>query len=166
MKLNPLSAISVSSPTCASMSSTPRSPPRRTSRIQGNGILCRRKSSVWWRRWWGSIHILFNSLNYDSLQILDGTRAGLALPEEQREELTTWKKELSQVCLEFSVCWCFQSSWDFIMISVTEKLQRGERKTKLRRSLNFSKLKPFSGRRCLHRGGTQRRSEGRHIWVY
>lgn len=36
-------------------------------------------------------------------QILDGTRAGLALPEEQRNQLTTLKKELSQLCLEFSV---------------------------------------------------------------
>lgn len=34
--------------------------------------------------------------------ILDGTRAGLALPEKEREELTRLKKELSQVCLEFS----------------------------------------------------------------
>ncbi|KAF8895394.1 hypothetical protein BD779DRAFT_1660241 [Infundibulicybe gibba] len=34
--------------------------------------------------------------------ILDGTRAGLALPEKARDELTTLKKELSQVCLEFS----------------------------------------------------------------
>lgn len=34
--------------------------------------------------------------------ILDGTRAGLALPKEKRDELTTLKKELSQVCLEFS----------------------------------------------------------------
>ncbi|KAJ3875744.1 hypothetical protein F5051DRAFT_333312 [Lentinula edodes] len=34
--------------------------------------------------------------------ILDGTRAGLALPEEQRNQLTTLKKELSQLCLEFS----------------------------------------------------------------
>ncbi|KAF9481172.1 metallopeptidase MepB [Pholiota conissans] len=34
--------------------------------------------------------------------ILDGTRAGLALPEEKRTALTTLKKELSQVCLEFS----------------------------------------------------------------
>ncbi|KAF9013473.1 hypothetical protein BDQ17DRAFT_1231331 [Cyathus striatus] len=34
--------------------------------------------------------------------ILDGTRAGLALPEEKREELIKLKKELSQVCLEFS----------------------------------------------------------------
>ncbi|KAF8908911.1 metallopeptidase MepB [Gymnopilus junonius] len=33
--------------------------------------------------------------------VLDGTRAGLALPKEKREELTTLKKELSQVCLEF-----------------------------------------------------------------
>ncbi|KAF8349335.1 metallopeptidase MepB [Amanita rubescens] len=34
--------------------------------------------------------------------ILDGTRAGLALPEKERDELTRLKKELSQVCLEFS----------------------------------------------------------------
>ncbi|PPQ89666.1 hypothetical protein CVT25_013853 [Psilocybe cyanescens] len=33
--------------------------------------------------------------------VLDGTRAGLALPKEKREELTNLKKELSQVCLEF-----------------------------------------------------------------
>ncbi len=35
--------------------------------------------------------------------IQDGTRAGLSLPEADRERLTEWKKELSQVCLEFSV---------------------------------------------------------------
>ena len=35
--------------------------------------------------------------------MLDGKRAGLALPEDQRNELTSLKKELSQVCLEFSV---------------------------------------------------------------
>ncbi|KAI0050407.1 metallopeptidase MepB [Auriscalpium vulgare] len=34
--------------------------------------------------------------------VLDGTRAGLALPEKERTELTELKKELSQVCLEFS----------------------------------------------------------------
>ncbi|KAH0586331.1 hypothetical protein H2248_007575 [Termitomyces sp. 'cryptogamus'] len=34
--------------------------------------------------------------------ILDGTRAGLALPERERTELTTLKKELSQACLDFS----------------------------------------------------------------
>ncbi|EMD39827.1 hypothetical protein CERSUDRAFT_81164 [Gelatoporia subvermispora B] len=34
--------------------------------------------------------------------ILDGKRAGLALPEKEREELTQLKKELSQTCLEFS----------------------------------------------------------------
>ncbi|KAF8225878.1 metallopeptidase MepB [Tricholoma matsutake] len=34
--------------------------------------------------------------------ILDGTRAGLALPETQRNELMSLKKELSQACLEFS----------------------------------------------------------------
>jgi Zn-dependent oligopeptidase len=34
--------------------------------------------------------------------ILDGTRAGLALPDKDREDLTRLKKELSQACLEFS----------------------------------------------------------------
>ena len=35
--------------------------------------------------------------------VQDGRRAGLGLPEVVRGRLTTWKKELSQVCLEFSV---------------------------------------------------------------
>ena len=35
--------------------------------------------------------------------ILDGKRAGLALPENDRENLMKLKKELSQTCLEFSV---------------------------------------------------------------
>ncbi len=35
--------------------------------------------------------------------VQEGTRAGLGLPEADRERLTEWKKELSQVCLEFSV---------------------------------------------------------------
>ncbi|KAH8114574.1 Metalloprotease [Phellopilus nigrolimitatus] len=34
--------------------------------------------------------------------ILDGRRAGLDLPEEKRKALTTKKKELSQICVEFS----------------------------------------------------------------
>ncbi|KAA1469830.1 metallopeptidase MepB [Dentipellis sp. KUC8613] len=34
--------------------------------------------------------------------ILEGKRAGLALPEKERDELKALKKELSQVCLEFS----------------------------------------------------------------
>ncbi|KAI0771258.1 Metalloprotease [Trametes elegans] len=34
--------------------------------------------------------------------ILDGTRAGLALPDAEREKVTQLKKELSQTCLEFS----------------------------------------------------------------
>ncbi|KDR70652.1 hypothetical protein GALMADRAFT_75898 [Galerina marginata CBS 339.88] len=33
--------------------------------------------------------------------ILDGTRSGLGLPVEKREELTNLKKELSQACLDF-----------------------------------------------------------------
>jgi len=36
--------------------------------------------------------------------VLDGKRAGLALPEKEREELMKLKKELSQACLEFTVC--------------------------------------------------------------
>ena len=35
--------------------------------------------------------------------ILDGTRAGLALPDAEREELMRLKKELSQACNEFRV---------------------------------------------------------------
>jgi Zn-dependent oligopeptidase len=35
--------------------------------------------------------------------ILDGKRAGLALSEAERDELMTLKKELSQVCLDFTV---------------------------------------------------------------
>ena len=35
--------------------------------------------------------------------LLDGKRAGLALPEEKRKELTDLKKLLSQTTLEFSV---------------------------------------------------------------
>lgn len=35
--------------------------------------------------------------------IQDGTRAGLALPEADREELSKLKKELSSVCLQFIV---------------------------------------------------------------
>lgn len=35
--------------------------------------------------------------------MLDGIRAGLDLPENKRDLLTTKKKELSQVCVEFGV---------------------------------------------------------------
>lgn len=35
--------------------------------------------------------------------ILDGTRAGLALPDAEREKLTALNKELSQTCSEFCV---------------------------------------------------------------
>ena len=35
--------------------------------------------------------------------IQDGTRAGLALPDKEREELAKLMKELSSTCLEFSV---------------------------------------------------------------
>jgi Zn-dependent oligopeptidase len=59
--------------------------------------------------------------------IQDGTRAGLALPEADRERLTVWKKELSQVCLEFSV-----SIFQFIG-SRMSALMIGYRKTSTRR---------------------------------
>ena len=36
--------------------------------------------------------------------ILDGKRSGLDLPEDKREELTRKKKEVSNLCVEFSVC--------------------------------------------------------------
>jgi Zn-dependent oligopeptidase len=35
--------------------------------------------------------------------ILDGKRAGLMLPESEREELVNLEKELSKTCLEFDV---------------------------------------------------------------
>ncbi|KAI0927259.1 hypothetical protein AcV5_010517 [Taiwanofungus camphoratus] len=38
----------------------------------------------------------------ENIKTSDGKRAGLALPEKEREELTMRKKELSQACLEFS----------------------------------------------------------------
>ena len=59
--------------------------------------------------------------------IQDGTRAGLALPEADRERLTVWKKELSQVCLEFSVS-IFQSISLWMSTSLL-----GYRKTSTRR---------------------------------
>ena len=60
--------------------------------------------------------------------VQDGTRAGLALPEADRERLTVWKKELSQVCLEFSVSIFIQtiSLW-------MSTLLMGYRKTSTRR---------------------------------
>ena len=44
--------------------------------------------------------------------LLDGKRAGLALPEAQRNELMKLKKELSQTSLEFSVsiAWLYHTS--------------------------------------------------------
>jgi Zn-dependent oligopeptidase len=35
--------------------------------------------------------------------LLEGKRAGLALPDKEREELSALKKELNQACLEFAV---------------------------------------------------------------
>ena len=59
--------------------------------------------------------------------VQDGTRAGLALPEADRERLTVWKKELSQVCLEFSV------SISHSISPCMSTLQIGYRKTSTRR---------------------------------
>lgn len=33
--------------------------------------------------------------------VLDGKRAGLVLPDKEREKLTGFKKQLSSVCVEF-----------------------------------------------------------------
>lgn len=35
--------------------------------------------------------------------VQEGVRAGLALPNEKRDELKEWKKELAAACLEFNV---------------------------------------------------------------
>ncbi len=60
--------------------------------------------------------------------LLDGKRAGLALPDEEREKLTTLKKELSQTCLEFSVSTVPPIQHPLrIAQFVSEKLQRRER---------------------------------------
>jgi Zn-dependent oligopeptidase len=37
--------------------------------------------------------------------VLEGKRSGLALPPQEQEKVMALKKELSQVELEFSVCW-------------------------------------------------------------
>ena len=58
--------------------------------------------------------------------VLEGTRAGLALPEKERTELMALKKEMSQTCLEFSVSHDSHISLNAISKSTTEKLQRGE----------------------------------------
>ena len=59
--------------------------------------------------------------------ILDGTRAGLALPEEKRKELAALQKEVSQVSLEFSVRSLEVSLTIFVaQVHGTEKLQRRE----------------------------------------
>ena len=58
--------------------------------------------------------------------IQDGTRAGLALPEKEREELTKLKKEMSAACLEFSVRLAFYmpSRTKGTKPYMVEKLQR------------------------------------------
>ena len=62
--------------------------------------------------------------------LLDGRRAGLALPEAQRNELMKLKKELSQTSLEFSV----SIAWLYITppalnSRIPEKLQRRKCRT-------------------------------------
>jgi metallopeptidase MepB len=59
--------------------------------------------------------------------VQEGKRAGLGLPEADRERLTAWKKELSQVCLEFSVS-VFSVWVHGMLISLI-----GYRKTSMRR---------------------------------
>jgi Zn-dependent oligopeptidase len=61
--------------------------------------------------------------------VQEGTRAGLGLPEADRERLTGWKKELSQVSLEFSVSASNLSVHEHRSHYLsTEKLQRGKGK--------------------------------------
>jgi len=58
--------------------------------------------------------------------VLDGKRAGLALPESEREEVTKLKKELSRTCLDFNVRTClrFLSAVLSLIQQAPEKLQR------------------------------------------
>ena len=63
--------------------------------------------------------------------ILDGKRAGLALPEKEREELTKLKKDLSQACLEFNVGGGFTPRIGL----TTEPLPHICRKTSMRKRL-------------------------------
>ena len=55
--------------------------------------------------------------------LLDGRRAGLALPDAEREKLTALKKELSQTCLEFSVSTCESPYFCVFTRHPPEKLQ-------------------------------------------
>ena len=55
--------------------------------------------------------------------LLDGKRAGLALPDAERKKLTALKKELSQTCLEFSVSTCQSMYFRVFMSHPPEKLQ-------------------------------------------
>ncbi|KAH9986700.1 Metalloprotease [Russula vinacea] len=52
--------------------------------------------------------------------VQDGTRAGLGLPEADRERLTVWKKELSQVCLEFSATEKFNEEKGIVSFTLEE----------------------------------------------
>lgn len=91
--------------------------------------------------------------------ILDGKRAGLALPEKEREELTMRKKELSQACLEFSVsiysvCMCIRS---LSALRYSEKFQRGEcRGLSYIWSVALELTTNISGCHFFHAGRSQR----------
>ena len=60
--------------------------------------------------------------------ILEGKRDGLALPENEREELKKLQKALSQTCLEFIVSLTLLYFCGPRLILLTEKLQRRERR--------------------------------------
>lgn len=56
--------------------------------------------------------------------LLDGTRAGLALSDEERAVLTDLRKELSQACTEFRVRYAFLlRNSAIITTTITEKCQ-------------------------------------------
>ena len=56
--------------------------------------------------------------------IMEGRRSGLDLPEDKREQLTKLKKEVSQICVEFSVSGLYAYSTCFLSKSTfVEKLQ-------------------------------------------
>lgn len=75
--------------------------------------------------------------------VLDGTRAGLALPEKERTELTTLKKELSQACLEFSVS-------DFAgFLQVLDTEIDFVRKTSTRRMYDFNCVMSNFAKSCI-----------------
>lgn len=53
--------------------------------------------------------------------LLDGKRAGLNLPDEERKELEKLQKELSQTCVEFSVSFPLDSPCHTLKIRINRK---------------------------------------------